>query len=68
MRRSRCSFIAVGVILITTACQREPTAAAPDAAPAGTANTPTAQSPANGTLRWSNAVVWSDDLNACLQS
>ena len=67
MRRSRCLFIAVGVVLIATACQREPTNAAPDAAPAGTANTPAAQSPANGTLRWSNAVVWSGDLNACRQ-
>ncbi|MEG2802568.1 hypothetical protein [Stenotrophomonas sp.] len=68
MRRSRCVLPALGLLLITTACQGDP------AEPAGAASEPAAPhaatataKPANGTLRWSKAVVWSGDLNACRQ-
>ncbi|MFL9584356.1 hypothetical protein [Stenotrophomonas sp. AB1(2024)] len=71
MRRS-CSLLSVlGFILLTSACQRgpsEPAAATADPSASGAAATaPAGQAPANGTLRWSNAVVWSGDLNSCRQ-
>ncbi|MBT2766835.1 hypothetical protein J7J08_04235 [Stenotrophomonas sp. ISL-67] len=71
MRRSRCLLTAMGVLLFATACQRgadEPSPANPDTAAAGAAAaSSTEQATANVTLRWSNAVVWSGDLNSCRQ-
>ncbi|MGH8038518.1 MAG: hypothetical protein ACREPD_12300 [Stenotrophomonas sp.] len=69
MRRSRSLFSAIGLILIATACQRGPADASPatsDATAAASAAS-TEQASANGPLRWSNAVVWSGDLNSCRQ-
>ncbi|WP_137190248.1 hypothetical protein [Stenotrophomonas rhizophila] len=63
MRRSRCLLPALGLLLLA-ACQKDP---AEPAAPTPTA-TPSAQKmAADATLRWSNAVVWSGDLNSCRQ-
>ncbi|MGV6493221.1 hypothetical protein ACTUVK_003427 [Stenotrophomonas rhizophila] len=65
MRRSRCLLPAVGLLLITTACQggssEPPRATTPGAA------TGTARMAADSALRWSPAVVWSGDLNSCRQ-
>ncbi|HAI45191.1 MAG TPA: hypothetical protein DCM50_00565 [Stenotrophomonas sp.] len=62
MRRSRCLLSALGLLLVTTACQggpSEPAKGTPAAASTGTAT--------GDTLRWSKAVVWSGDLNRCRQ-
>jgi hypothetical protein len=71
MRRSRRLLSAVSVILIVAACQREPTetgtAGSDTAAPSTGTDSSAGQAPANGTLHWSNAVVWSGDLNSCRQ-
>lgn len=71
MRHSRRLLSAVSMILIVAACQREPTEAgtadSDTAAPSTGADSPAGQAPANGALRWSNAVVWSGDLNSCRQ-
>ena len=68
MRCSRRLLSVASMILICAACQREPATAAADTAPPdpAAASTP-AQAPANGTLHWSSAVVWSGDLNSCRQ-
>jgi hypothetical protein len=65
MRRSRCLLPVLGLFLITTACQGDPSAPAPSAPDDATAAASTP--PADGTLRWSHAVVWSGDLNSCRQ-
>ncbi|MCF7752679.1 hypothetical protein KQ945_18110 [Bacillus subtilis subsp. subtilis] len=63
MRRSRCLWPALGLALLT-ACQKGP-AEPTDPGPTGA---PSAQKmAADATLRWSNAVVWSGDLNSCRQ-
>lgn len=63
MRRSRCVLSSLGLVLLA-ACQggpSEPARAAPDTAPSAQ------NMPADATLHWSNAVVWSGDLNSCRQ-
>ncbi|WP_312235986.1 hypothetical protein [Stenotrophomonas sp.] len=65
MRRSRCLLPALGLLLITTACQGDPSAPAPSTPDGATAAT--SKPPADGTWRWSHAVVWSGDLNSCRQ-
>jgi hypothetical protein len=65
MRRSRCLLPALALLLITTACQGDPSDA-PPTAPDSAASI-TAKPPSDGTLRWSNAVAWSGDLNSCRQ-
>jgi hypothetical protein len=64
MRRSRCLLSAFGLLLITTACQGDPSGPAPSTPDDATA---ALNAPADGTLRWSHAVVWSGDLNSCRQ-
>lgn len=64
MRRSRCLLpAALGVVLLA-ACQNGPA----EPSNASATATPGAQKmAADATLRWSNAVVWSGDLNSCRQ-
>jgi len=66
MRRSRLLLPALGVLVLATACQRGPSELADTTSATAAADTLAAQ-PANGNLRWSNAVVWSGDLNSCRQ-
>ncbi|AWH26476.1 hypothetical protein [Stenotrophomonas sp. YAU14D1_LEIMI4_1] len=63
MRRSRLLLPALGLALLA-ACQGRP----PEhgAASAG-GDAPAAAKAADGSLRWSEAVVWDGDLNACRQ-
>jgi hypothetical protein len=67
MRRSRCLFPVLGLLVLATACQRSPSDAAEAPAPAAATDTPAPSAAANANLRWSNAVVWSGDLNSCRQ-
>lgn len=67
MRRSRCLFPVLGLLVLATACQRSPSEAAESPTPASAADTPAPSAAANANLRWSNAVVWSGDLNSCRQ-
>ncbi|WMJ70387.1 hypothetical protein [Stenotrophomonas sp. 24(2023)] len=60
MRRSRLLLPALGLVLLT-ACQGQPPEAGKE--PADSAQTAAADS----NLRWSDAVVWDGDLNACRQ-
>lgn len=65
MRRSRCLLPVLGLLLITTACQGDPSAPAPSTP--GDATAAASTPPADSALRWSHAVVWSGDLNSCRQ-
>lgn len=71
MRRSRQLLPVLCLILSVSACQRGPSepgaATAEPTAPDAAATAPSAQTPANGSLRWSDAVVWNGDLNSCRQ-
>ncbi|MBK0027455.1 hypothetical protein IAE57_14905 [Stenotrophomonas sp. S48] len=63
MRRSRLLLPALGLALLT-ACQGR--APEPGTEPA-TGDAPAANKAADGSLRWSESVVWDGDLNACRQ-
>ncbi|AWH54602.1 hypothetical protein C1924_16150 [Stenotrophomonas sp. ESTM1D_MKCIP4_1] len=63
MRRSRLLLPALGLALLT-ACQGQPPEPGKDAA--GT-DAPATNKAADGSLRWSESVVWDGDLNACRQ-
>ena len=64
MRRSRLLLPAL-LLLALAACQGR--APEPGKDPANSDTAPTGKTAADGTLRWSEAVVWDGDLNACRQ-
>lgn len=63
MRRSRLLLPALGLALLTACQGRSPE---PGTEPA-TGDAPVASKAADGSLRWSESVVWDGDLNACRQ-
>ncbi|WP_241696377.1 hypothetical protein [Stenotrophomonas sp. SAM-B] len=63
MRRSRLLLPALGLALLTACQGRSPE---PGTEPA-TGDAPAADKAADGSLRWSESVVWDGDLNACRQ-